>query len=265
MNRLNNLFAKKKSEILSVYFTAGYPGLDDTVTIIRALENSGVDLIEIGMPFSDPMADGPVIQQSNDQALKNGMSLKLLFSQLQDIRPEVSIPLIMMGYLNPVMQYGIENFCRKCNELMLDGVILPDLPFEIYIEQYQAVFEKYELHKIFLVSPQTSADRIRKIDEISKGFIYMVSSSSTTGVREKIDKDQEDYFLRLQKMNLKNPRLIGFGISNHETFQRACKYGNGAIIGSAFIKILAEKGDPVKNIRGFVEMIRGVQRMQALQ
>ncbi|HJX70311.1 MAG TPA: tryptophan synthase subunit alpha, partial [Bacteroidales bacterium] len=239
MNRLNNLFVKKKSEILSVYFTAGYPKLDDTVTIIKILENNGVDLVEIGMPFSDPMADGPVIQQSNDQALKNGMSLKLLFRQLEHIRSEVSIPLIMMGYLNPVMQYGIENFCKKCDELMLDGVILPDLPYEIYIEKYQAVFERYNLHKIFLVSPQTSEERIRKIDEISNGFIYMVSSSSTTGVREKIDKDQEDYFLRSQKMNLKNPRLIGFGISNNETFQRACKYANGAIIGSAFIRALA--------------------------
>jgi tryptophan synthase alpha chain len=245
MNRLNNLFEQKQSEILSVYFTAGYPGLDDTVTILRTLEKSGVDLVEIGMPFSDPMADGPVIQQSND------------------IRSKVTIPLIMMGYLNPVMQYGIENFCRKCNELGLDGVILPDLPYEIYIEKYQSVFEKNNLHKIFLVSPQTSGERIRKIDAISNGFIYMVSSSSTTGAKDKIVREQEDYFLRLQQMNLKNPRLIGFGISNNETFQRACKYAGGAIIGSAFIRALSEKGDLEESIKRFVKMIRGVPRMQS--
>ena len=237
--------------------------MDDTVTILKTLENSGVDLVEIGMPFSDPMADGPVIQQSNDKALKNGMSLRLLFRQLEDIRSEVTIPLIMMGYLNPVMQYGIENFCRKCNELELDGVILPDLPFEIYIEKYQSVFERYNLHKIFLVSPQTTEERIRKIDAISNGFIYMVSSSSTTGAREKIVKEQEEYFLRLQQMNLRNPRLIGFGISNHETFQRACNYASGAIIGSAFIRALAEKGSLEKNIERFVQMIRAVPRMQS--
>ncbi|MBN2212820.1 MAG: tryptophan synthase subunit alpha [Bacteroidales bacterium] len=262
MNHLNILFAKKQSEILSVYFTAGYPGLEDTVEIITVLAESGVDMVEIGMPFSDPMADGPVIQQSNDKALKNGMNLRLLFRQLEDIRSQVSIPLIMMGYLNPVIQYGIGDFCKKCNELGLDGVILPDLPFEIYIEKYRAVFEKNELHKIFLVSPQTSEDRIRKIDAISNGFIYMVSSSSTTGAREKIVKEQEDYFLRLQQMNLKNPRLIGFGISNHETFQRACKYANGAIIGSAFIRALSEKGNLEENIRRFVKMIRGTSGMQ---
>ncbi len=260
MNRLNQLFSDKKTEILSVYFTAGYPAADDTRTVIKTLADSGVDLIEIGMPFSDPMADGPVIQQSNDKALKNGMNLRLLFRQLEGIRSDVSIPLIMMGYLNPVMQYGIKEFCEKCHELMIDGIILPDLPYEIYTEKYRELFEDFNLHKIFLVSPQTSEERIRKIDAISKGFIYMVSSSSTTGAREKIVKEQEDYFLRLQQMNLKNPRLIGFGISNRETFQRACKYANGAIIGSAFIKALAEEGDLKENIRRFVEMIRGVKK-----
>ena len=261
MNRINNLFSEKETEILSVYFTAGYPGIDDTCTVIKALADSGVDLIEIGMPFSDPMADGPVIQQSNDKALKNGMNIRLLFRQLEGIRSEVTIPLIMMGYLNPVMQYGIENFCKKCNELMVDGVILPDLPYEIYMENYREVFERYNLHKIFLISPQTSEERIRKIDEISNGFIYMVSSSSTTGIKTKFAKDQEGYFLRLQKMNLNNPRLIGFGISSHETFQRASRYASGAIIGSAFIKALAEEGDLEEKIRRFVEMIRGVSRM----
>ena len=261
MNRINNLFSEKESEILSVYFTAGYPGIDDTCKVIKAMADNGVDLIEIGMPFSDPMADGPVIQQSNDKALKNGMNLRLLFSQLEGIRSKVSIPLIMMGYLNPVMQYGVENFCKKCNELMIDGVILPDLPYEIYMKQYKEVFERYNLYKIFLISPQTSEERIRKIDEISNGFIYMVSSSSTTGIKTEIVKDQEDYFLRLQKMNLNNPRLIGFGISSHETFQRACRYASGVIIGSAFIKALAEEGDLEEKIRRFVEMIRGISRM----
>lgn len=259
MNRLNSLFSKKASDILSVYFTAGYPGIDDTRTVIKALAESGADLIEIGMPFSDPMADGPVIQQSNDKALKNGMNLRLLFRQLEGIRSEVDIPLIMMGYLNPVMQYGIKAFCEKCFELKIDGIILPDLPYEVYLKDYKEVFESHDLHKIFLISPQTSEERIRKIDEISHGFIYMVSSSSTTGIKTEIVKDQEDYFRRLQKMNLKNPRLIGFGISNHETFQRACKYANGAIIGSAFIKALAEEGDLKDNIRRFVQMIRGVK------
>ncbi len=259
MNRLDKLFLQKKSGILSVYFTAGYPGLDDTCRVIKALADSGVDLVEIGIPFSDPMADGPVIQKSNDKALKNGMNLKLLFRQLEGIRQEVSIPLIMMGYLNPVMQYGIENFCKKCDELMLDGVILPDLPYEIYMDKYKSVFEKHNLHKIFLVSPQTSEERIRKIDEISKGFIYMVSSSSTTGIRAKIVKEQEDYFLRLQKMKLKNPYLIGFGISSLETFQQACRYASGAIIGSAFISALTEEGDLEEKIGDFVRVIKGVK------
>jgi tryptophan synthase alpha chain len=261
MNRINKLFSEKESEILSVYFTAGYPGINDTHIVIKSLADNGVDMIEIGMPFSDPMADGPVIQQSNDKALKNGMNLRLLFSQLEGIRSKVNIPLIMMGYLNPVMQYGIENFCKKCNDLMIDGVILPDLPYEIYMEKYREIFESYNLHKIFLISPQTSEERIQKIDEISKGFIYMVSSSSTTGIKTKIVKDQEDYFLRLKKMNLKNPRLIGFGISSHETFQRACRYASGAIIGSAFVKALTEEGDLKEKIRRFVYMIRGVSGM----
>jgi tryptophan synthase alpha chain len=259
MNRLNSLFTQKKSDILSVYFTAGYPEINDTRSVIKALADCGADLIEIGMPFSDPMADGPVIQQSNDKSLKNGMNLRLLFRQLEDIRSEADIPLIMMGYLNPVMQYGIKAFCEKCHELKIDGIILPDLPYEIYIDKYKEIFEEFNLHKIFLISPQTSADRIRKIDAISKGFIYMVSSSSTTGARDKIVKEQEEYFLRLKQMNLKNPRLIGFGISNHETFQRACRYANGAIIGSAFIKALAEEGELKEKIRRFVQMIRGIK------
>ncbi len=256
MNRINELFSQKKSKILSVYFTAGYPTLNDTRLIIKLLAKNGVDLIEIGMPFSDPMADGPVIQKSNDKALKNGMSVRLLFEQLKNIRNEVNIPLIMMGYINPVMQYGIENFCKKCNELELDGIILPDLPLEVFLNEYKPVFDKYNLHKIFLVSPQTIEERIRKIDKISKGFIYMVSASSTTGVKDKIASEQEEYFTRLQNMKLNNPRLIGFGISNHETFQRACLYAHGAIIGSAFIKALSEEGSLETRIKKFVQGIR---------
>ncbi len=243
MNRINKLFQRKSSRILSVYFTAGYPGLNDTVTIIKELAGNGADLIEIGIPFSDPMADGPVIQKSNDVALKNGMNLHLLFEQLSDIRSQVDIPLIMMGYLNPVIQYGIENFCEKCRETGIDGVILPDLPLDIFVEEYQPVFEKNELHAIFLITPQTGEKRIRMIDKISRGFIYMVSSSSTTGVREGFGKEQLDYFLRIKNMQLKNPRLVGFGISNATTFNQACDHANGAIIGSAFIRALSNNNE----------------------
>ncbi len=256
MNRINELFTNKKKDILSVYFSAGYPELKDTPQMIKLLVKNGVDLIEIGMPFSDPMADGPVIQKSNDIALKNGMSLRILFEQLEDIRSEVDIPLLMMGYINPVMQYGIDRFCEKCHELGIDGVILPDLPLDVYLEEYKRTFEKYNLHMIFLISPQTSDDRIYKIDKESKGFIYMVSSSSTTGMKNSISDEQEAYFNRLNNMNLKNPKLIGFGISNHETFQKACKYANGVIIGSAFIKALAEEGELEDKIERFVKMIR---------
>lgn len=257
MNRIDELFKKKKKDILSVYFSAGYPGINDTRQIIKILTKSGVDLIEIGMPFSDPMADGPVIQKSNDAALKNGMSLRMLFEQLKDIRSEVDIPLLMMGYINPVMQYGIDRFCEKCHVLGLDGVILPDLPLDVYLEEYKPTFEKYNLHMIFLVSPQTSNERIFKIDEESKGFIYMVSSSSTTGMKNSISKEQETYFNRLNNINLKNPRLIGFGISNHQTYQKACQYADGVIVGSAFIKALAEEGELEAKIQRFVKMIRG--------
>lgn len=256
MNRINQLFQQKKSNILSVYFTAGYPHLGDTTRILKALDSAGADIIEIGMPFSDPMADGPVIQKSNDIALKNGMSLKLLFDQIKDIRKETNIPLIMMGYINPVMYYGIEAFCKKCHETGIDGIILPDLPFEIYVTEYKSVFEKYNLHKIFLISPQTSEERIRSIDEISNGFLYLVSASSTTGARDKFSKDQEEYFDRFNRMNLKNPRLVGFGISNNQTYTQVCKYTSGAIIGSAFIKSISESAELEKGINDFVELIK---------
>ena len=256
MNRINRLFTNKHGNILSVYFTAGYPSLHDTAGIIQSLSRSGADMIEIGMPFSDPMADGPVIQKSSDRALKNGMSLRLLFSQLEDIRKETDIPLLLMGYLNPVMQYGIEKFCRDCSKTGIDGIILPDLPVEVYREECQSVFEAYDLHNVFLISPQTSDARIRIIDGQSRGFIYMVSSSSTTGIKGGISSGQTDYFERIRQMRLKNPRLIGFGISNHESFARACSYAQGAIIGSAFVKMLGDKGYSETTVREFVEAIK---------
>lgn len=235
MNRINTLFEKKNNNILSVYFTAGFPNLNDTVEIIQELEKNGVDLIEIGMPFSDPTADGPTIQRSSEKALKNGISLNLLFEQLKTIRESVSIPLVIMGYFNPVYQYGIKEFCEKCNEIGIDGTILPDLPLDEFEANYQTTFESNNLHNILLITPQTSDERIRQIDDASSGFIYMVSSSSTTGAGKKVEDFHSEYFERIQQLNLKNPRLIGFGISDNATFENACKYASGAIIGSAFV------------------------------
>ncbi len=257
MNRINQLFQKKNKNILSIYFTAGHPSLDASVSIIKALADAGTDMIEIGIPFSDPMADGPVIQQSSATALKNGMSLHRLFQQLKGIRDNVDIPLLLMGYLNPVFRYGIEDFCKSCAETGIDGVILPDLPLDIYMEQCRQLFQKYGLHNIFLVSPQTSDERIRMIDENSHGFIYMVSASSTTGVKGSFSDIQVEYFRRIQQMNLMHPRLVGFGISDHSTFEIACKYAHGAIIGSAFIKMLTDATDLETEIRKFIGDIRG--------
>lgn len=240
MNRINKLFIDKPTNILSIYFTAGYPKLDDTTKIIKELEANGIDLIEIGIPFSDPMADGPTIQASGNEALKNGMSLKILFEQLKNIRQETKLPLILMGYLNPIMQYGFENFCKKCTEIGLDGAIIPDLPFDDYINEYKAIAEKYNIKIIMLITPETSEKRIRLIDEHTDGFIYMVSSASTTGVQEKFSKTKQDYFKRINTMQLKNPRLIGFGISNKQTLESAKNNANGAIIGSKFVTLLKE-------------------------
>ncbi|WP_299579004.1 tryptophan synthase subunit alpha [uncultured Sunxiuqinia sp.] len=254
-NRINQLFQNKKENIFSVYFTAGYPLLEDTVRIIQALEKNGTDLIEIGMPFSDPVADGPVIQHSSTVALKNGMSIKKLFEQLATIRETVQIPLILMGYLNPVMQYGVENFCKKCQEVGIDGLILPDLPLNVYQEEFRSVFEKYGLHNILLITPQTSDARIREIDEASNGFIYMVSTSSTTGVKSNVSDFNKDYFERVRQLKLKNPHLIGFGISNRETFENACQYASGAIIGSAFVKALEQEATLEERISSFIKKI----------
>jgi tryptophan synthase alpha chain len=255
MNRINQLFQEKKGNILSIYFTAGHPSTDSTAGIISSLSGAGADMVEIGIPFSDPMADGPVIQQSSAAALKNGMTLKRLFHQLKDIRNHVNIPLLLMGYLNPVLQFGMENFCKNCADTGIDGLILPDMPLDVYTEQYRNVLEKYDLHHILLVSPQTSDERIRMIDESSRGFIYMVSASSTTGVKGSFSEVQMEYFRRMQAMNLKNPRLIGFGISDHSTFRIACKYAHGAIIGSAFIRMLSEAVDLEKDIQRFIKEI----------
>lgn len=258
MNRINKLMDEKETGILSVYFTAGYPFVDSTVQVVRYLADAGVDMIEIGMPFSDPLADGPVIQNSSNVALSNGMSLKLLFNQLKGIREKVEIPLLLMGYLNPVMQFGIETFCRHCSEAGIDGTILPDLPPEVYLEEYKDVFQKYGLNNVLLVSPMTPENRIHIIDRISSGFIYLVSSSSTTGIKEGFSEEQISYFKRIRGMKLKNKCLIGFGISDNRSFGSACKYSNGAIVGSAFIKIAGEKDFDFRRVEKFIREIRGV-------
>jgi len=252
-NRITSLFKRKDENILSIYFTAGYPELNDTLEIIIQLEKSGADLVEIGMPFSDPVADGRVIQQSSETALKNGMTVHLLFDQLKEIRKKVSIPLILMGYLNPVLQYGIEDFCKKCKEIGIDGTIIPDLPLEIYETEYKEIFEQNSLSNIFLVTPQTSDERIRKIDVLSTGFIYLVSSSSTTGVKGAVNEEQLSYFERILTMNLRSKRLIGFGIYDKSSFEKASGYANGAIIGSAFVKALEGEGKIETKVNDFMQ------------
>lgn len=253
MNRIHQKLQENK-KLLSIYFTAGYPNINDTVQIIQDLEENGVDMIEIGLPFSDPLADGPTIQASSTKALDNGMTTDLLFEQLQDIRKTVSIPLIIMGYFNPVFQYGVEAFCKRCQEIGIDGLILPDLPLDVYQEQYEAIFKKYGLINVYLITPQTSEERIRQIDNASDGFIYMVSSASTTGTKDGFGDEQQAYFNRIASMNLQNSQIVGFGISNRETFKQATQYAKGAIIGSAFIKHLAKNGP--QKIDGFVSGIR---------
>lgn len=253
MNRINTALEQNK-KLLSIYFTAGYPSLHDTKKIIEDLEKSGVDLIEIGLPFSDPLADGPTIQESSTVALNNGMTTKILFEQLKDIRKSVRIPLIIMGYFNPMMQYGVEAFCAKCQEIGIDGLIIPDLPVAEYHEHYQGTFEKYGLVNVFLITPQTSDERIRFIDSVSNGFIYMVSSASTTGAKNTFGEVQQTYFERINSLNLDNPQIVGFGISNNETFMQATKTTKGAIIGSTFIKHITQNG--LETIDAFVKSIR---------
>jgi tryptophan synthase alpha chain len=255
MNRIDQLFKKKKERVLSIYFTAGFPNLEDTMPVMQAIEEAGADLIEVGIPYSDPIADGPTIQDSNMIALSNGMSMKKLFDQLQHMRNTISLPVVLMGYLNPIIQYGMEAFCEKCKEIGIDGLILPDLPMQQYLVEYKEIFDRYGLRNTFLISPQTSEKRILEIDHHSGGFIYMVSSHSITGAKTSISDEQISYFKRVGNLNLKNPRLIGFGISDSETFSIASKYSNGAIIGSAFIKKIKESKDLKADIKAYIKSI----------
>jgi tryptophan synthase alpha chain len=256
MNKINKLFQQKQKEILSIYFTVGFPVLNDTETIILELQKAGIDLIEVGIPFSDPMADGLVIQESSTLALRNGMNLKLLFSQLESIREKVHIPLIMMGYLNPVMQYGFENFCRDAQKVGVSGMIIPDLPFNDYLHEYKPIADKYDLKVIMLITPETSDERIHLIDGATDGFIYMVSSASTTGAQKSFNDTKQAYFRRINNMGLRNPRMIGFGISNKETLTAAFENAAGAIIGSKFISLLAEKKNPAEAVRELSEVLK---------
>jgi tryptophan synthase alpha chain len=256
-NRLTQLFEKKNKGLLNIYFTAGFPKLEDTMTIIKTLEESGVDMIEIGMPYSDPLADGPTIQESNIVALDGGMTLKVLFSQLEGLRKVTNIPVLLMGYLNPVMQYGVEAFCKKAAECGVDGIILPDLPLDEYIEQYKELFEVNNLSNVFLVTPHTSESRIRLIDENTQGFIYIVSMDSTTGGNAKDITGAEPYFKRVDSYNLKSPKMIGFNVKDNPSYSFACSHANGAIIGSAFIKAIKDTKDLKGDISKFIKMVRG--------
>ena len=252
-NRIDLKF-KEDKKLLSIYFSAGFPNLEDTVPILKNLQASGVDMVEIGLPFSDPLADGPTIQESSTKALQNGMTTQKLFDQLQGIRKHIDIPLVLMGYFNPMMQYGIEKFCEQCEAIGIDGLIIPDLPVDVYHEEYRSLFEKHGLYNMFLITPQTSDERIRYIDDVSNGFIYMVSSAAVTGAQSSFGATQAEYFKRVANMNLKTETIVGFGISNADTYQTATAHSRGAIIGSAFIKFLEKEG--VDNIKDFVAQIR---------
>ena len=246
MNRINELFSQKQHNVLSIYFCAGFPTLDSTATIIRTLQDKGIDMIEVGIPFSDPMADGPVIQHAATQALRNSMTLRKLFDQLQDIRRQgVTIPLVLMGYLNPILQYGFEAFCQRCQECGIDGVIIPDLPFKDYMEEYRAVSQRYDIKVTMLITPETSEERIRLIDQYADGFIYMVSSAAITGAQHDFNEQKQAYFRRIEGMHLQHPRMIGFGISNRQTFEAAAAHAAGCIIGSKFVTLLEEAGGDV--------------------
>lgn len=256
MNRLQKLFEQKEKEILNVYCTAGYPQLDSTIEVLEALQVAGVDMIEIGMPYSDPLADGPVIQESGSIALSNGMTITKLLEQLSEFRTKIHIPVVLMGYMNPIIQFGFERFCEAVSKAGIDGLILPDLPMYEYQSEYGAIIKKYGLDFIFLVTPETSEERIKKLDSLSTGFIYAVSSSSTTG----IDKDfsaADAYLQRLENMHLKNPVLVGFGIKDKASFEAACRYTNGAIIGTAYIKALKGSGDITEKTKNFIASIIG--------
>lgn len=256
VNRINQLFATKSEKILSIYFCAGHPTLEGTAETIKTLEKKGVDMIEVGIPFSDPMADGPVIQNAATKALRNGMSLKKLFSQLEGIRPDVKMPLILMGYLNPIMQFGFEAFCKRCTEVGIDGVIIPDLPFKDYLEEYKPIADKYDIRIIMLITPETSDERIRFIDEHTDGFIYMVSSAATTGAQKEFGDQKQAYFSRINSMNLKHPRMIGFGISNKQTLESAQANAAGAIIGSKFVNLIEETQDAAQAMDALLDALK---------
>ena len=253
MNRINQTLNQDK-KLLSIYFTAGFPQLGDTVPILEQLQEADVDMIELGLPFSDPLADGPTIQESSTQALRNGMTTDKLFTQLEGIRDRIHVPMIVMGYFNPIMQYGVERFCKRCQEVGIDGLIIPDLPADVYHEQYQSLFQQYGLLNMFLITPQTPEERIRYIDQVSEGFIYMVSSAATTGAQGSFGDTQQHYFQRIADMKLQSKLLVGFGISNAETYQAAVAHSQGAIIGSAFIKHLEANGN--QSVLEFVKTIR---------
>lgn len=253
-NKFEHIF-NTKNKVLNIYCTAGYPRIDSTLTVMRALQNSGADIIEIGMPYSDPLADGPVIQQSNSLALANGMSMELMFQQLREGKSEINIPVILMGYLNPVLQYGIEKFCKDATSAGVDGIILPDLPMYEYQRFYRDIFKKHNLHFIFLITPETSTSRIIKADGFSSGFLYAVSSSATTGNDSTLEV-QDDYLLKISELNLKNPVLIGFGIRDNHSFEVACKYASGAVIGSAYIKAIKDSEDIAHDTEIFISSIR---------
>jgi tryptophan synthase alpha chain len=255
MNRLNHLFNTRKDNLLSIYYTAGYPALNTTVDIAEALEKAGADFLEVGFPYSDPVADGPTIQNSSQQALDNGMTLNVLFEQLKDLRQRVTIPILLMGYVNPIVQYGVERFCKKAAEVGVDGIIVPDLPMYEYENMYARYFIDNNLSNIFLVTPQTSPDRIRKIDQLSNSFIYLLSSSSITGGSLNVSDSIEAYYTRVKAMDLKNPTIIGFGISDNATFTKACQYANGAIVGSKFVKLL-ETENYLQQIPAFIQSIK---------
>lgn len=242
-NKINKLFASRGDrKLLSLYFCAGYPTLNATADTILTLQRRGIDMVEVGIPFSDPLADGPVIQTAATQALKNGMSLKTLFSQLRSIKEKVTIPLLLMGYLNPILHYGIEEFCKSCAEAGVSGAIIPDLPFADYLSTVKPIADRYSLRIIMLITPETSAERIRLIDSHTDGFIYMVSSASVTGTQQSFDEQKQQYFRKINAMELRNPRMIGFGISNRKTLDAAQQNAAGAIIGSKFVTLLNDAG-----------------------
>ncbi len=253
---MNTIEKKEGNPLLSIYFTAGYPELDSTIRIAKKLEEAGADFLEIGFPYSDPVADGPVIQHSSEVALANGMTVKKLFEQLRELRQHVQIPVFLMGYVNPVIQFGVEKFCEECKNVGVNGVIIPDLPMYEYEDLYRETFEKNGIANIFIVTPQTSTERIRKIDSLSNSFIYLLSSNATTGKTLDVGEDTNAYFKRIHDLQLNNPLIVGFGISNRETFQKASQYTTGAIIGSAFVKRLTEQ-DYMNQIPDFIKSIKG--------